>query len=57
MAEHRDGIEQTIERGVKALPHFLNGEMEKAMLVVHTAKPQRPKPPRNEPPPAAPATV
>ena len=57
LAEHRDGIEQTIERGVKALPHFLAGEMEKAMLVVHTAKPQRPKPPRQEPPPTAPATA
>jgi peptidyl-tRNA hydrolase, PTH1 family len=60
MAEHRDGIAQTIERGVKALPHFVSGEMEKAMLVVHTAKPQRPKPPRSSPPaapavPAAPA--
>jgi peptidyl-tRNA hydrolase, PTH1 family len=57
LAEHRDGIEETIARGVKALPHFLAGEMEKAMLVVHTAKPQRPKPPRQEPPPTAPATV
>ena len=57
LAEHRDGIEQTIERGVKALPHFLAGEMEKAMLVVHTPKPQRPKPPRQEPPPTAPATA
>jgi peptidyl-tRNA hydrolase, PTH1 family len=57
LAEHRSAIDETVERGVKALPHFLSGEMEKAMLVVHTAKPQRPKPPRQEPPPTAPATV
>jgi peptidyl-tRNA hydrolase, PTH1 family len=57
LAEHRSAIDETVERGVKALPHFLSGDMEKAMLVVHTAKPQRPKPPRQEPPPTAPATV
>jgi peptidyl-tRNA hydrolase, PTH1 family len=45
-AEHRDGINETIARCIKAVPQFLNGEMEKAMMVVHTAKPQRPKPPR-----------
>jgi PTH1 family peptidyl-tRNA hydrolase len=46
LAEQREGIELTIERSLKALPQFLSGEMEKAMLVVHTAKPPRPKPPK-----------
>lgn len=45
-AEHRDAIAQTIERSVQALPHFLSGNMEKAMMTVHTSKPPRPKPPR-----------
>jgi peptidyl-tRNA hydrolase, PTH1 family len=47
--EHRDGIHETIVRSVRALPHFQNGEMEKAMMLVHTAKPPRPKPPRQTP--------
>jgi peptidyl-tRNA hydrolase, PTH1 family len=55
--EHRSGIEETIARSVLALPHFVSGDMEKAMGVVHTSKPQRPKPPRQEPPPAAPAAL
>jgi peptidyl-tRNA hydrolase, PTH1 family len=55
--EHRSGIEETIARSVLALPHFISGNMEKAMGVVHTSKPQRPKPPRQEPPPAAPAAL
>lgn len=46
LAEHRTAIEDTIVRSLHALGHFVSGEMEKAMLVVHTAKPQRPKPPR-----------
>ena len=45
-AEHHDAIAQTIERSVQALPHFLSGNMEKAMMTVHTSKPPRPKPPR-----------
>jgi peptidyl-tRNA hydrolase, PTH1 family len=48
-AEHRDAIAQTIERSVQALPHFLSGNMEKAMMTVHTSKPPRPKPPRPVP--------
>jgi PTH1 family peptidyl-tRNA hydrolase len=35
------------------VPALLAGEMEKAMLLIHTSKPPRPKPPRPE---AAPAT-
>ena len=45
-AEHRDAIAQTVERSVKAVPLFIAGEMEKAMMVVHTSKPPRPKPPK-----------
>ena len=48
-AEHRDAIAQTIERSVQALPHFLAGNMEKAMMTVHTSKPPRPKPARPAP--------
>ncbi len=55
--EHRTGIEDTITRSVRALPHFVSGEMEKAMMVVHTAKPQRPKPPRKDPGPEGGATA
>lgn len=47
--DHRIAIDQTIERSLKALPHFLSGEMEKATMLVHTSKPPRPKPPRAEP--------
>ena len=50
MAEHREAIDETITRSLKALPALLAGEMDKATLLIHTAKPPRPKPPR---PPAA----
>jgi peptidyl-tRNA hydrolase, PTH1 family len=53
LAEQRKAIDETIDRCIKALPQFLSGEMEKAMLVVHTSKPPRPKPVRQEPPVAA----
>jgi peptidyl-tRNA hydrolase, PTH1 family len=56
-AEHRDAIAQTIERSVQALPHFLSGNMEKAMMTVHTSKPPRPKPPRPVPAPAPAPTL
>ncbi|MBP9059827.1 MAG: aminoacyl-tRNA hydrolase [Rhodoferax sp.] len=52
--DHRIAIEQSIERSLKALPHFLSGDMGKATLLVHTSKPPRPKPPRPETPPAGP---
>jgi len=45
-AEQRDAIESTIERAIRALPALLSGEMEKATLLIHTAKPPRPKPPK-----------
>ncbi len=44
--DHRIAIEQTIDRALKALPHFLSGDMTQATLLVHTSKPPRPKPPR-----------
>ena len=44
--DHKVAIDQAIDRSVKALPHFLDGTMEKAMLLIHTSKPPRPKPPR-----------
>jgi peptidyl-tRNA hydrolase, PTH1 family len=49
-AEHRELIEQTIDRSVDALDLLLAGEMERAMMKVH-AKPPRPKAPRPEPAP------
>ena len=44
--EHRTAIEDCITRSLKALPDLLAGEMEKAMMLIHTSKPPRPKPPR-----------
>jgi len=46
MSEHRQAIDNSIDRSVKALPLLLAGEMEKAMALIHTSKPPRPKPPR-----------
>lgn len=44
--DHRIAITQAIDRSLKALPHFLDGSMDKATMLVHTSKPPRPKPPR-----------
>jgi peptidyl-tRNA hydrolase, PTH1 family len=44
--DHRIAIEQTIYRSIKALPALLSGEMDKAIMLVHTSKPPRPKPPK-----------
>ena len=51
--EHREAIEECIERALKGVPALMAGEMEKAMLLIHTAKPPRPKPPRPDPNPAS----
>jgi PTH1 family peptidyl-tRNA hydrolase len=51
--DHRIAIEQAIDRSIKALPHLLAGEMDKATMLIHTSKPPRPKPPK----PAQPAAV
>lgn len=55
MAEHRDAIEECIQRSVRALPLLVAGDFTQAMMQIHTSKPPRPKPPRQEPPAATPA--
>jgi PTH1 family peptidyl-tRNA hydrolase len=50
--DHRIAIDQTIDRALKALPHFLAGEMDKATMLVHTSKPPRPQLPKPETPAA-----
>jgi peptidyl-tRNA hydrolase, PTH1 family len=55
MPEQRSLIDETIARSLKAVPNFLAGEMEKATQIIHTAKPQRPKPPRQMPAASPPA--
>ncbi len=47
-----NAIEDCVQRTLKAVPHLIDGEMEKAMQIAHTHKPPRPKPPRPEAPPA-----
>jgi PTH1 family peptidyl-tRNA hydrolase len=44
--EQRQGIEDSIIRSVKELAQLLSGDMEKAMVQIHTSKPPRPKPPK-----------
>jgi len=44
--DQRQGIEDSITRSVKALGQLLSGDMEKAMVQIHTSKPPRPKPPK-----------
>jgi peptidyl-tRNA hydrolase, PTH1 family len=44
--DHRLAIEQAIDRSLKALPHVLAGEMDRATMLIHTSKPARPKPPK-----------
>ena len=44
--EHRQAIDECINRSVKAVPELLTGEMEKATMLIHTSTPPRPKPPR-----------
>ena len=46
--DQRVAIEEAIARTLKAVPHLLAGEMEKATLIVHTSRPPRPKPVRTE---------
>lgn len=46
MLEHRKAIDDSLMRAVIALPLLLAGDMEKAMVRIHTSKPARPKPPR-----------
>ena len=51
--DHRIAIDQCISRALKAVPQFVAGEMDKATLLVHTAKPPR----ANQPKPAGPEEV
>jgi PTH1 family peptidyl-tRNA hydrolase len=46
MLEHRKAIDDSIHRALLALPLLLAGDMEKAMVKIHTSKPPRPKPPK-----------
>ena len=48
--DQRIAVEQAVERGLTALPALLAGDTAQATLLVHTSKPQRPKPVRPEPP-------
>jgi PTH1 family peptidyl-tRNA hydrolase len=48
--EQRIAVEQAVERGLTALPALLAGDTAQATLLVHTSKPQRPKPVRPVPP-------
>ena len=57
MLDDRIAIDQCIDRALKAVPALLAGEMNQAMLLIHTSKPPRPKPPRPAQPPGPPATA
>jgi PTH1 family peptidyl-tRNA hydrolase len=46
MLDDRIAIGQGLDRALKALPHLLAGEMDKATVLIHTSKPPRPKPPK-----------
>jgi len=48
--DHRIAIEQCIDRTLKAAARLLAGEMDKATMLIHTSKPPRPKPHRQEKP-------
>jgi PTH1 family peptidyl-tRNA hydrolase len=48
--EHREAIDEAIDRSLESLESMLAGEMERAMMKVHATKPPRPKPPRPAPP-------
>lgn len=43
--EHREAIEEAIARSLKAVPDMLSGQMDKAMVQIHTHKPPRPHKP------------
>ena len=42
-------IDQCIDRTLKAYPLLINGDTERATQQIHTSKPPRPKPPRQDP--------
>ena len=47
--DHRIAIDQAITRALTAWPALCAADMTRAMLLVHTSKPPRPKPARPEP--------
>lgn len=47
-ADQREAIDRAFEQALPALPLWLEGQMEQAVVKVH-AKPPRPKPPRRNP--------
>jgi peptidyl-tRNA hydrolase, PTH1 family len=55
LREHREAMDEAIDRTLKAVPALVAGEMDKATLLIHTSKPPRPKPPRKEPGEGGPA--
>ena len=48
--EHREAIASSISRSLKAVPALLNGETDKATMVIHTSIAPRPKPIRQAKP-------
>jgi PTH1 family peptidyl-tRNA hydrolase len=50
LQEQREAIEECITRAIKGVPAMMAGEMEKAMLLIHTTKAPRPKPSRPDAP-------
>ena len=46
--DQRDAITKVIDRSLEATDALLDGEMDRALALIH-AQPQRPKPPRAEP--------
>lgn len=56
--DHRQAIEDAIARSLKAVPDMLAGQMDKAIVHIHTHKPPRPhKPAASQDRPANPDTV
>ncbi|KTT26771.1 aminoacyl-tRNA hydrolase [Pseudacidovorax intermedius] len=48
LREQREAIDDAIVRSLRAVPTLLAGDMTTAMQQIHTHKPPRPKPPRQE---------
>ncbi|MEJ2801026.1 aminoacyl-tRNA hydrolase [Comamonadaceae bacterium PP-2] len=44
--DHRIAIDLCIDRSLKAVPDLVQGEIDKATMLIHTSLPPRPKPPR-----------
>jgi len=47
-SDDRIAVDQCLDRALVALPSLLAGEMNKAMLLIHTSRPPRPKPVKPE---------